>query len=61
MKLSEISAQAATSFKTERYRYDSAYKTLYKYSKEHNAYLFHSKCSVQEYNVLVKRDGKYVD
>ena len=60
-KCFEILAQANTSFKTKRYRYDSAYKTLYKYSKEHNAYLFYSKCSVQKYNALVKKDGKYID
>lgn len=56
----EILANANKEFKIERYRYDSAYKTLYKYSKECNAYLFYSKCSAQEYNVLVKRDGKFI-
>ena len=60
-KCFEILAQANPRFKTERYRYDSSYKTLYKYSKEHDIYLFYSKCSVQEYYALVKRDGKYID
>lgn len=61
-KCFEILSQANINFKTERYRYDSAYKTLYKYSKEHDSYLFYLvDCSMQTYNTIIKRDGKYID
>ena len=59
-KCFEILDNSNKEFKIELYRYDSAFKTLYKYSKQHGAYLYYSKCSTQEYNVLVKRDGRFI-
>ena len=54
----EILASANTDFRIERYRYNENTQDLYKYSFNHDCYIFVGKCSKKVYKS--KYENKYV-
>ena len=46
--------------KTERFRFDPAYNTIYEYCESGNSYKFYRKGSKKDFNALISTHGKYI-
>lgn len=55
----EILAKANKSFKIEKFRCSHGYNEIYKYSPDHEAYLFYCKGGQGQLNKLIKENGRF--
>lgn len=55
----EILAKANKSFKIEKFCCSQGYNEIYKYSPEHDAYLFYCKGGQYKLNELVRENGRF--
>ena len=56
----EILAKANKSFKIEKFRCSHGYNEIYKYSPDHQAYLFYQNGGKKELDKLITENGRFV-
>lgn len=56
----ETLAKANKSFKIEKFRCSHVYNEIYKYSPDHEAYLFYCKGGQKKLNELIKENGRFM-
>ena len=56
----EILAKANKSFKIEKFRCSHGYNEIYKYSPDHEAYLFYCKGGQKKLNELIRENGRFM-
>lgn len=55
----EILAKANKSFKIEKFRCSHGYNEIYKYSPDHQAYLFYQNGGQKQLDKLIKENGRF--
>lgn len=55
----EILAHSNRDFKIEKFRCSHGYNEIYKYSPDHDAYLFYCKGGQRQLNELVRENGRF--
>lgn len=56
----ETLAKANKSFKIEKFRCSHVYNEIYKYSPDHEAYLFYCKGGQKKLNELIRENGRFM-